>query len=121
MTPSTFKALFPEFASDSDTTVKTFIDLADPYFNATRWGDFLTEGMACFVAHRMAIAAQSASDTAHTGATSLPMVRRKVGDVEAQTSEAILVKSIDNPYLSTSYGRRYWELVQMIGTGMVVV
>lgn len=121
MTPSMFKALFPEFASDSDATVQAFIDLSAPYFNAERWGDFLNEGIACFIAHRMALAAQTVSDTSHKGSASLPLVRRKVGDVEAQMSESVLLKSVDNPYLSTSYGRRYWQLVQLIGTGMMVV
>lgn len=121
MTPSTFKALFPEFSDDMNSTVQAFIDLSAPYFDPERWGDFLSEGMACFVAHRMAVATQSARDTTHNGATSLPMIRRKVGDVEAQASEAILIKSIDNQYLATSYGRRYWDLVQMIGAGAMTV
>lgn len=57
MTPSTFKALFPEFSDDMNSTVQAFIDLSAPYFDPERWGDFLSEGMACFVAHRMAVAA----------------------------------------------------------------
>lgn len=116
MTPAEFKAVFPEFTSTSDEAVQLRIDMSEPYFNAARWGSFLSEGVSNFVAHQLALSAQNQA----TGGISSDTTKKKVGDVEVMSSELMLQRKAENPFLRTIYGQRYLYLLKLVGLGALV-
>lgn len=117
MTPAEFAAIFPEFSDIPMESVQKQIDMAQPYFNAARWGSFLSEGMGNLIAHQLALSAQNSS----SNGLSSDATKKRVGDVEVMNSDAMLLKKAENPYMRTLYGQRYLYLMKLIGAGVIVV
>mgnify|MGYP000849669075 FL=1 len=124
MTPADFKAVYPEFAAKADEVVQAKITLADPHFDADRWDDLLTQGMAAWVAHALvcadldaAVLAASAGSPSEVGATKL-----RAGDTEISTDGRVAVTQMKgSPFLRTAYGQQYLAMRRMVGLGAVAV
>lgn len=120
MTPSEFKALFPQFTSETDARVQIFIDLAAPYFDVTRWGDFYSEGIANWVAHSIVVA--NAEATASTSVIDADDATTETfGRISTQRSPDLAKMAAKDPFLRTTYGKRYAYLRRMVGMGGAVV
>lgn len=120
MTPSEFKALFPQFTAETDARVQIFIDLAEPYFAVTRWGDFYSEGIANWVAHSIVVA--NAEATASTSVIDADDATSETfGRISTTRSPELAKMTAENPYLRTTYGKRYAYLRKLVGMGGAVV
>lgn len=116
MTPSEFKAFFPQFTLETTERVQSFLDLAVPYFNVPRWGDFYSEGLANFVAHSIVIANfEATQSTSQTNANDV--TEKHVGPVGMSRDSALLNLQAKVPFMRTTYGQRYMYLRRKIGLG----
>lgn len=120
MTPSEFRSKFPSGEFDDttalpDETVQDYLDLATPYFNVSRWGNWYSEGLANHVAHRIVVdqARKARGLKVDTGA----VTGKTVGRVSIQYDGALLMKQAKDTWLTTDYGRRYAELRDLVGKG----
>lgn len=114
MTVAEFKAIIPALNGETPDTVNAALALATPYFNVARWGGFYTEGLANWAAHTIVtgkpgFAAALASDGA--------MTDKQVGSVRVGRSAKLLERQVDDPFLTTGYGRRYRYLSRLAGMG----
>lgn len=122
ITPADFKVRFPEFESSSDLLIQTHINDATPFFEVGRWGDLYDLGLSNFVAHSLAAAAARASAAARGGGgISDSVVSKKVGSVQIQRSEALLMENLKDPFMTTVYGREYKRLVRIVGMGAMAL
>lgn len=121
MTPSEFKAQFPEFASESDARVLSFIDRAEPHFDLDRWADLHQDALAHFVAHSLTMA--NAQTAQSSGALELAhdVQSKKVGDVQLNKSTELLSRQADNPFFRTLYGQHYLYLRRLVGAGALAL
>jgi Protein of unknown function (DUF4054) len=111
MSPADFIAAFPEFASESEARISALMALAGPYFDVARWGAFYSAGLGNFVAHRLAT--QNAGRLGADATTT----EERVGELSAATDVKV---ALDDPFLTTQYGREYRMLANMIGAGGTV-
>lgn len=119
MTAAEFKALFPQFTSETDARVLVFIGLAAPYFDVSRWGDFYTDGLANWVAHSIVVAnAEALQATDEVDADDA--TTETFGPISTTRSSEAAMASAKDPYLRTSYGRRYAYLRRLVGMGGVI-
>lgn len=114
MTVAEFKAIIPALSGEPPDAVTATLALATPWFNLERWGGFYTEGLANWVAHTITagkpnFAGARAVDGAQTTKT--------VGTVSVSRSAQLLERQVDDPFLSTAYGRRYRFLAKLAGMG----
>ncbi len=120
MTAAEFKVLFPGFALETDARVTAVIALAAPYFDVTRWGTFYSDGLGNWVAHRIVVdnaeAAQSTSLVDAGDATA-----ETFGRISTTRSPELAKMEAVDPYMRTTYGRRYRHLCRLVGLGGVVV
>lgn len=121
MTPSEFKTLFPEFASESDARVQLFIDRAAPHFDTDRWGDLYPDGIAYLVAHELALANAQAAQGGGVQAMTNDNLTKKVGDVSVTKDTGLLNKQAENPFYRTLYGQKYLYLRRQAGIGALSV
>lgn len=120
MTPAEFKTRFPEFASETDARVQILLDDAAPAFEVDRWDTYYSAGVSNYVAHKLAVAnAQAAGGTAGLLADDKTM--KKVGDLQVQRSEAALLRKMDDPFMTTTYGQEYRRLMKLVGAGISAV
>jgi hypothetical protein len=117
VTPSEFKASFPdgEFSSLADNYVQTFLDKADPFFDVERWGDFYSEGVANFVAHKIVLSKARAANALQVNGGNV--TEEHVGPVGQSMDSQLLNKQVDDPYLLTDYGQEYVRLRRLVGMG----
>lgn len=121
MTPSEFKAQFPdgEFDSLSPEYVQKFLDLAVPDFNVSRWGKKYSEGLACNAAHRIVVSkAQAAKALQLDGGN---VSEKHVGPVGVSFDSMLINKQAADPFMRTTYGQRYCFLRGLVGRGGVTV
>jgi hypothetical protein len=116
VTPSSFQAQFPEFASTSQTLIQTWITASVTFFNTDRWDDLLDLGVAYWVAHQIVDAQQDA-----IAPVTDDTVMQKEGDVSYQRDSVLVNRIADNPYLSTKYGRKYLYYMKFVGAGGVAL
>lgn len=118
MTPSEFKAWFPdgEFDSLSDSYIQGFITRSATMFNTTRWGDLYEEGLANFVADRI-VQSKARAARGITSMNSGAVTSKRVGPVSISYDSTIAQKQAEDTLLATDYGRRYCELRDMVGLG----
>jgi|GEM_PF-2926389 hypothetical protein len=116
VTPSSFQAQFPEFASLTAAQIQFWLDQSDSFFDATRWDDLLDLGVSYWVAHQLVSATQDAAVQV-TDDT----VQQKAGDVSYQRDSTLVNRIADNPYLSTSYGKKYLYYMKFVGAGGIAL
>lgn len=125
-TASTFKARFPEFAALGDTYVDLLLAEARQSTDAEWYNQDDRAPAEMYLAAHKAAGEGRLIDASGGGInTTGPIKRRKVGDVETEFA-GLSGGSGDgsgnnNPYLSTSYGRSYWELLRRNVTSIFAV
>lgn len=118
MDAATFRAAtapaFDDLIAFPPEAVDYWLGVAATRLPALIWGDNLSEGLVLFTAHRLALGRQAASS-----ASGAPVSSKSVGGVSiAYNWEAATVEGA-GAYNLTPYGREFWQLVQMIGMGVV--
>ena len=122
MTPAEFKAWFPagQFVVLDDSEIQPYLTRATPYFAVSRWGNWLDEGIANWVAHSIIVdrseAARGIDEIDSDDATA----ERFAGISTARHAD-IVMASVKDPFLRTTYGRRYVYLRRLVGMGGAVV
>lgn len=117
-----FRIAFPELSNATDERVEFFHKLALNAIAASRWGALYDEGLLNLVAHNLVTRygkdGNGSPVTAVTqGKTSKTVGKLSVG-LESKSS-GIYANAGD--FANTVYGRRYWELLQLIKPTLWVV
>lgn len=122
MTPTEFKARYPEFTAIADLRVQVFLDDAALELDLIRWGARYDKGLAALAAHYLAVALKTEA-AAGAGPTVAPLSSRSVGDVSIgfATGASGSGGKSEEFYNSTAYGQAYWSLMLLVGMGVVVV
>lgn len=122
VTPTTFKARYTEFSSETDARVQVYIDDAELEMNEGQWGTLYDRGLSALTAHLLAIANRNAVATTGTGTSVGGTVQKKsVGSVAVSFASIPILSSVESFYMSTSYGAEYWRLMKHVGMEVVVV
>lgn len=121
VTPTTFKARYTEFASESDARIQVYIDDAELELNEGQWGDFYDRGLSALTAHLLAIANRNAASTGSGISLGGSLTSRSVGSVSVSFGSSASTGSAEDFYLSTAYGAEYWRLCKIVGMGIIAV
>lgn len=121
MTPSEFKASFPdgEFSSLADNYVQVFLTAAVTHFDVSRWGAFYSEGLSNFVAHKIVLSKAHVANALQADEGNV--TGKHVGPVGQSMDGQLVNKQAEDPYLLTNYGREYVRLRRLVGTGGTAV
>lgn len=119
MTLAEFKAWFPGGQFAVVTDISTYLTRATPHFNVDRWGDWHNEGLANWIAHSIVVDRAEATQPideidADDG------ILDSIGPITSRRSGKNVEDMARNPYLRTTYGRRYRYLARMVGMGGAV-
>lgn len=123
MTIEEFRTKFPEFASDTiypDASVQFYLDLADTLLSITAWRSLRPFGIALFVAHNLALDRQSTLSAIGGGAPGINVgviSSKAVGAVSVSYDVAAGMDPLAKSWNLTSYGRRIWNLIRIVGMG----
>lgn len=128
-----FRAAFPQFTDTlvPDARVRFHLTVAGKLLPAARWGDLLTEGTGLYVAHMLTLelaARKSADGTGGAEAAAGPVTAetKTVGSMSRSVTRAGAAAqgtALANAgqYNATIYGQQFWQLVQAVGAGGMVV
>lgn len=119
MTPTEFKARFPEFDSVDDSRIQVFIDDAELELDEGVWGTWYEKGLAYLTAHFLTIANQTAAGA--SGSTGGPVASRSVGDVSISFARGASTGATEDYFNSTSYGQEYFRMVNIVGVRALAV
>lgn len=121
VTLASFRAAFPEFASYPDGTVTYNLGLAGRLLSPVRWGELYDDGVQFVTAHNLALSPVSATVAGSGGAAiGAPMgivSAKSVGPISKTIDTSIGLEDGAGLYGATSYGRRYYQLLTLIGAG----
>lgn len=118
-----FRLAFPEFANEQtypDEMVEFWASIADELLNVARWGNLLIQGRYLFVAHNIVLAAQNviAGDAGKIAGQSGGIISSKgVGGVSISYDTSSFSFTDAGNYNMTSYGRSFWQLMNIVGLG----
>lgn len=117
-----FRMYFPELSNAPDDRVTFFMNIAKNSISATRWGGLYDEGLLNLTAHLLTMrfgkdGNGSPITSAPQGATSKTVGKLSKG-LESRNS-GLYANAGD--YALTVYGRRYWELLQLIKPTVLVI
>lgn len=125
VTPTTLRALFPEFSNTTtypDATINAWIPIATQFVGPDRWGDLTDFGITLWICHYITLGAKAAK-TAATGGTpgtAVGVVNNKsVDKVSIGYDVTVATEAGAGFWNQTTYGTRYWHYVQMFGAGPV--
>ena len=121
VTPTSFKAEYTEFASESDARVQIYLDHAALEMSAGVWGNLYDRGLSALAAHLLAIANRNAASSGTGVATGGALTSRSVGSVSVSFGISASSGSTEDFYRSTAYGAEYWRLAKQVGMGIVAV
>ena len=128
MTPTDFRAIFPEFGPTiySDALVTFWLGVAANLINPTRWGSLTNQGTALLTAHYLVMANEasqlSAAQVAAGGAGSLggvigPETSKSVDGVSVTQDIGSVTLEGGGNFNRTQYGVQYLQLARMMGAG----
>ncbi|WP_449411083.1 DUF4054 domain-containing protein [Methylobacterium komagatae] len=121
VTLASFRKAFPEFSAAQypDGTVTYNLGLAARLLDEVRWGELYDDGIMLVTAHNLVVSAGSAAGGGGkvSGAPIGIVASRSVGSVSKTVDTSIGLQDGAGLYGATSYGRRYYQLLNMIGAG----
>lgn len=127
VTPFSFRGAFPAFNNPttySDPVISFWIGLATKLTSATRWGDVLDYGIMLFVAHNLSLEFNSnaaAKKGQNPGFVTGPVTSASVDKVSYSRDPSAAMDPKAGHWNLTTYGLRYWRLIQMMGAGPVQI
>lgn len=125
VTPASFRATFPEFASTTDypdAQVSFYLGLAAQQLDPVRWDTSLDYGAQLFTAHYLAIGYRDQQAAAVGGAPGVPtgpQASKAVDKVSASYNTQAITYADGGFWNATTYGLRFWQLARLIGAGAV--
>jgi hypothetical protein len=121
MTPTEFKAIFPEFTTTLDAMVQAALDAADPFFDSVRWDSLLSSGLSSYVAHELTMSGVTSATPNGTSGIDNSAVATEVRDIKERFDAQSIRDQGENPYMRTIYGQKYYRLAKLVGAGAVAV
>lgn len=110
-----FRIAWPELSAVTDDRVEFFYKLAQNSMSAPVWGSLYDEGILNLVAHMIVI--RYGKDGNGSPITNAPQeaTSKTVGKLsKGMSSRNSGIYTDAGDYALTPYGRRYWELLQLI-------
>ena len=124
VTPASFRANFPEFASTADyldATVSYWLGIGVRMLRPDRWVDLLDHGLELFTAHHIAIARQAfrAATAGGTPGANAGVVTSKTVDKVSVSYDAgsTTLDAGAGHWNATTYGVQFLQLARMAGPG----
>lgn len=121
LTPTDFKARFPEFSAIDDSRIQFFLDDAELEVGEAAWGDLYEKGVMLLAAHFLQLELERLDDDSSGSSTENRVTSKKVGDVQVNFARATASDASEDWYLQTSYGAEYLRLKIRMGMGAVAV
>jgi hypothetical protein len=127
VTADGFRSDFPEFANTTafpDPGLNFWIGVAGKLLNPRRWQDMLDVATELFVAHNLALerqAQKSAANGAVPGVSTGPVSSKTVGPVTQAYDTTAGINQDAGHWNLTTYGTRFYQLMQMFGAGPIQV
>lgn len=117
-----FRLAWPELSAATDERVEFFYKLAQNSMDAKYWKNFYDEGILNLVAHMIVLRFGKTGNgapvtNAPQGATSKTIGKLSKG-LESRNSGTF---TNAGDYALTPYGRRYWELLQLIKPTLLII
>lgn len=117
-----FRMAWPELSAATDERVEFFHKLALNIMSASRWGNLFDEGILNLTAHLLV--KRYGRDGNGNPITAVPQAAtsKTVGKLSKgleSNNSGIYTNAGD--YALTPYGRRYWELLQLIKPTLLVI
>lgn len=117
-----FRMYFPELSSATDERVLFFRDIADNTISASRWGKCYQEGLLNLTAHLLVKRFGPTGNGSPISSVPDQATSKTIGKI----SKGVESKNSGNftnagDYALTPYGRRYWELLQLILPTVLVI
>lgn len=124
VTPSSFRANFPEFTSATDypdATVNYWLGIGGKLLRPDRWCDMLDHGLELFVAHHLVLARQAVQSAAlgdtpgaNTGVTTSEAVDKVSVSYDAGSTT---LDANAGHWNATTYGVQFLMLARTAGSG----
>jgi len=127
MTPTDFRAAYPEFADPAaypDQMVQMWLTAAQSFVNSRRWMELTDLGIGLVTAHNLVLGARNAKAAAVGGVPGQmtgPQSAKSVGSVSASYDTGAAVIADGGAWNLTTYGVEYLTLARMMGAGGVQV
>jgi hypothetical protein len=102
-----------------DSVIDFWIAQAAGRMRPEVWGERLDEGTMYFVAHHIAMTARNGRSGA--GSTSGLVASKSVGGASISYDNSAVVSVDAGTFNLTGWGQQYWQLVQLVGMGVVQV
>lgn len=116
-----FRIAFPELSAAPDERVLYFYKLAQNSMSARVWGNLYEEGILNLTAHMLVMRYGKDGNGEPTTGVQQEPTSKTVGKLSkgmASKNSGIYTDAGD--YANTVYGRRYWELLQLIKPTLMV-
>lgn len=127
VTPTTLRALFPEFSNTAtypDSTINVWIPIYTLMVGSDRWGDLTDLGITLAVCHQLAIGAKAVKQAATGGVpgSAVGVVNnRSVDKVSVGYDVTVATEEGAGFWNQTTYGTRYYHYAKIFGAGPVQV
>lgn len=122
VTVASFRQAFSEFASGlyPDATITFNLGFASRLLDQGRWGELYDDGVSFLTAHNLALSqAGTTSGGANVGTPVGVVSSKSVGPISKSIDTNVGLEEGAGLYGATSYGRRYYQMLRMIGAGGV--
>lgn len=124
VTLASFRQAFPEFAPEKypDATVTYNLGLSARLLDEVRWGELYDDGIMLLTAHNLALSPPVSAFGAAGGFVGIGVptgivASKSVGPVSKSIDTSVGLQDGAGLYGATSYGRRYYQLLNMFGAG----
>lgn len=127
MTPTEFRALFPEFADTarySDAAVQFRLNIAVQLVNAERWGQMADQGVGWVAAHFLSLMVRAVKYNAFgkaPGQSSGVVSSKSVDGVSVSYDTQLTTLEGGGHWNATVYGVQYLQFARLFGAGPLQV
>lgn len=124
VTATSFKVVYPEFATEADERIDIFLGKAALLINQANWGSLYDEGIETLTAHKLARAneAGSSEDGKGTGQLVSKNINDQISKTYAKESTESSSKSAAQAeYSTTIYGKQYLALLNRVVVRITIV
>jgi hypothetical protein len=118
-----FRSAFPEFTDETkypDAMLEFWYGIGETLLNADRWDSLLTQGLYLYVAHNASLQSTDVSNAEKgrtPGNTAGVITNKGVGGVSISYDAGSSFFNDAGNFNMTKYGRDYWQLAMIVGTG----
>lgn len=111
----------PEFSSEKDDVIERHIEACEPFFDESRWEDYLSRGLAFLAAHFIVTEKQRQEFGAKALAGNTALASRESATVRGSQNAVAIDLQMKHPIMRTMYGQEYFALANQVGMGGIAV